>query len=47
MQSLTTTGKYALAFDIDGVLILGGKVMPQAIEAMKVLNGQNDLGIKV
>jgi len=43
----TTTDKYAFAFDIDGVLIRGGKVIPQAIEAMKVLNGQNDLGIKV
>ena len=43
----STTDKYAFAFDIDGVLIRGGKVIPQAVEAMKVLNGQNEFGIKV
>lgn len=42
-----TTDKYAFAFDIDGVLIRGGQVIPEAIEAMKVLNGQNEYGIKV
>jgi HAD superfamily hydrolase (TIGR01456 family) len=41
------TDKFALAFDIDGVLIRGGKVIPEAIEAMKVLNGDNPYGIKV
>ncbi|EXJ61204.1 uncharacterized protein A1O5_11996 [Cladophialophora psammophila CBS 110553] len=46
-SSLSTTDKYAFAFDIDGVLIKGGKVIPEAIEAMKVLNGQNEYGIKV
>ncbi|KIX05102.1 TIGR01456 family HAD hydrolase [Rhinocladiella mackenziei CBS 650.93] len=44
---LTTTDKYAFAFDIDGVLIRGGEVIPEAIEAMKVLNGENEWGIKV
>ena len=43
----TTTDSYAFAFDIDGVLIRGGKPIPEAIEAMKVLNGQNEYGIKV
>lgn len=43
----TTTDKYAFAFDIDGVLIRGGRPIPQAIEAMKVLNGQNAYGIKM
>ncbi|KAK3178591.1 hypothetical protein OEA41_000728 [Lepraria neglecta] len=43
----TTTDSYAFAFDIDGVLIRGGKPIPEAIEAMKVLNGQNKYGIKV
>jgi hypothetical protein len=42
-----TTEKYAFAFDIDGVLIRGGKVLPEAIEAMKLLNGQNEFNIKV
>ena len=43
----TTTDSYAFAFDIDGVLVRGGKPIPEAIEAMKVLNGQNEYGIKV
>jgi hypothetical protein len=41
------TDKYAYAFDIDGVLIRGGKPIPEAIEAMKMLNGENEYGIKV
>jgi len=43
----TVTGTYAFAFDIDGVLIRGGKAIPEAIEALKVLDGQNEYGIKV
>ena len=43
----TTTDNYAFGFDIDGVLIRGGQPIPEAIEAMKVLNGQNEWGIKV
>lgn len=43
----TVTDKYAFAFDIDGVLIRGGQAIPEAIEAMKVLNGDNQFGIKV
>ena len=46
-SGLETTDKYAFAFDIDGVLIKGGQVIPEAIEAMKVLNGQNEYGVKV
>ncbi|KAL6715572.1 hypothetical protein ACLMJK_006533 [Lecanora helva] len=42
-----TTDSYAFAFDIDGVLIRGGKPIPEAIEAMKVLNGQNEYGVKI
>ncbi len=42
-----TTDAYAFAFDIDGVLIKGGEVIPEAVEAMKVLNGHNDYNIKV
>ena len=41
------TDRYAFAFDIDGVLVKGGKPIPEAIEAMKMLNGQNNHGIKV
>ena len=43
----SVTDKYAFAFDIDGVLIRGGRPIPEAIEAMKVLNGQNSFGIKM
>jgi len=41
------TDKFAFAFDIDGVLIRGGKVIPEAVGAFKMLNGENDYGIKV
>lgn len=43
----TVTDKYAFAFDIDGVLIRGGTPIPEAVQAMKVLNGQNAYGIKM
>jgi len=43
----SVTDKYAFAFDIDGVLIRGGRPIPEAVEAMKMLNGQNEYGIKV
>lgn len=43
----SVTDSYAYAFDIDGVLIKGGDVIPEAIEAMKVLNGDNEYGVKV
>ncbi len=43
----SVTDKYAFAFDIDGVLIRGGRPIPEAIEAMKVLNGQNEYGVQV
>lgn len=47
LPATTTTDSYAFAFDIDGVLIRGGRPIPEAIEAMKVLNGQNEYGIKM
>jgi hypothetical protein len=43
----TVTDKFAFAFDIDGVLIRGGRPIPEAVEAMKVLNGKNAHGIKM
>ena len=43
----SVTDHFAFAFDIDGVLIRGGKPIPEAIKAIKVLNGQNKYGIKV
>ena len=41
------TDTYAFAFDIDGVLIRGGKPIPEAVEAMRMLNGSNGWGVKV
>ncbi|KAI9900074.1 hypothetical protein N3K66_004336 [Trichothecium roseum] len=38
---------FVYAFDIDGVLVRGGKPIPEALEAMKVLNGDNEYGIQV
>lgn len=43
----SVTDSFAFAFDIDGVLIRGGKPIPEAVEAIKVLNGQNKYGIKM
>lgn len=38
---------FAFAFDIDGVLVRGGRPVPEAIEAMKELNGENEFGVRV
>lgn len=38
---------FAFAFDIDGVLVRGGRAIPEAIQAMKVLNGENEWGMKI
>lgn len=38
---------FAFAFDIDGVLVRGGRAIPEALEAMKALNGENKYGIKI
>lgn len=43
----TVTDKFAFAFDIDGVLIRGGRPIPEAVEAMQVLNGKNKYGMKM
>lgn len=44
---LPSADTFAFAFDIDGVLVRGGKAIPEAIEAMKMLNGENEYGVKV
>lgn len=38
---------FAFAFDIDGVLIRGGRAIPEAVEAMKFLNGDNEYGLRM
>jgi len=46
-SDVPTADSFAFAFDIDGVLIRGGNPIPEAIEAMKVLNGENEYGVRV
>ena len=45
--TLESTDQFAFAFDIDGVLLRGGRAIPAAIEAMKWLNGENPYGVKM
>ncbi|KAJ5808428.1 phosphatase [Penicillium riverlandense] len=44
---MITSDDFALAFDIDGVLIRGGQPIPAAVDAMKYINGENPYGITV
>ncbi|KAI2459737.1 hypothetical protein LOY97_003006 [Ophidiomyces ophidiicola] len=37
----------AFAFDIDGVLVHGDRLIPEAARVMELLNGDNELGIKI
>lgn len=46
-NDLPSASTFAFAFDIDGVLVRGGRAIPEAIEAMRMLNGENEWGIKV
>lgn len=43
----TTSDDFALAFDIDGVLLKGGDPIPAAIDALKYINGDNPYGITI
>lgn len=38
---------YAFCFDIDGVILRGPDTIPQAVEAIRMLNGENKYNIKV
>ncbi|KAI2640037.1 HAD-like domain-containing protein [Xylaria nigripes] len=46
-KGTTVADEFAFAFDIDGVLVRGGRPIPEAIQAMKVLNGDNRYGVKI
>lgn len=39
--------EFAFAFDIDGVLMKGGQPLPEGIQALRYINGENPYGIKV
>lgn len=44
---MVTSSDFAFAFDIDGVLVRGGQPIPEAVQAMKYINGENPYGVKV
>ncbi|PFH62972.1 hypothetical protein XA68_10723 [Ophiocordyceps unilateralis] len=44
---LSVADSFVFAFDIDGVLVRGGRAIPEAVEAMKLLNGANEYGIHI
>ena len=46
-KSKHVAGSFVFAFDIDGVLVRGGKPISEAIEAMKVLDGMNEYNVIV
>lgn len=46
-EKVQTAKNMAFAFDIDGVLVHGDRLIPEAKEALDILNGNNELGIKV
>ncbi|KAI9591571.1 HAD-like domain-containing protein [Syncephalis fuscata] len=45
--SPVSTSQLAFAFDIDGVLVKGSRVLPQALNALKFVNGNNPLGVQL
>lgn len=47
VPQMTVSDDFALAFDIDGVLIRGGEAIPEAVEAIKYINGDNPYGVQV
>lgn len=46
-EKVAAAKNMAFAFDIDGVLAHGNHAIPEAKEALKMLNGDNELGIKI
>lgn len=47
LTSASVADSFVFAFDIDGVLVRGGKPIPEALKAMQVLNGDNEWGLHV
>lgn len=46
-QKVANAKNMAFAFDIDGVLVHGDRLIPEGQKALEILNGDNELGIKV
>lgn len=47
LQKTAATKNMAFAFDIDGVLVHGDRLIPEGKRALEILNGDNELGIKI
>lgn len=46
-QTVEKAKNMAFAFDIDGVLVHGDRLIPEGRRALEILNGDNELGIKI
>ncbi|KAI0445495.1 HAD-superfamily hydrolase [Xylaria telfairii] len=46
-QKVARAKNMAFAFDIDGVLVHGDQLIPEGKRALEILNGDNELGIKI
>ncbi|KAL2109665.1 hypothetical protein VUR80DRAFT_2159 [Thermomyces stellatus] len=46
-EKVAAAKNMAFAFDIDGVLLHGNNLIPEATRVMELLNGDNELGIKI
>jgi HAD superfamily hydrolase (TIGR01456 family) len=46
-EKVTKAKNMAFAFDIDGVLVHGDRLIPEGKKALEILNGDNELGIKI
>ncbi|KAI5814661.1 HAD-like domain-containing protein [Pyronema omphalodes] len=46
-EKVTSAKNMAFAFDIDGVLVHGDRLIPEGKKVLEILNGDNELGIKI
>ncbi|KAK2804154.1 hypothetical protein FQN50_006696 [Emmonsiellopsis sp. PD_5] len=46
-EKVAAAKNMAFAFDIDGVLLHGDRIIPESRRVMELLNGDNELGIKI
>ncbi|GME25631.1 HAD-superfamily hydrolase subfamily IIA CECR5 [Neofusicoccum parvum] len=46
-EKVTKAKNMAFAFDIDGVLVHGDRLIPEGRRVLQILNGDNELGIKI
>lgn len=46
-EKVSAAKNVAFIFDIDGVLVHGDRVIPEGAKTLEILNGQNELGLKI